>query len=351
MPATHEAKKRAATGGKTSRGDSANDEKGSADTTESSPGGGRGTAGLVLAGAGAGALVGTVRALKKRRRAQQGDESNREEPPAGGDDRRAPDEQSGSSSDSTGASNESSNGGGTVRGMAITLLEAALDGLKDAGSDERDEGDGSTSAADEEDEEAEPQPRDEQDEADPPASRGKARSGGDDGEKTDAADSEPDDDAQWDEADADDDEEPGSKDDEDGEDEDEEDHAPGSEDRAERRGRDDERGDDAGHAGNDVAAARSNGSRGAGGSPDVELVRRARDQLAQLVGREAESVSHVERRDDGWQLALEVVELERIPHSTDVLASYEVSLDADGRLLEYSRARRYVRSRGDEESG
>jgi len=43
-----------------------------------------------------------------------------------------------------------------------------------------------------------------------------------------------------------------------------------------------------------------------------------------------------------------VVELDRIPSSTDVLASYEVGLDGDGRLVDYARTRRYTRSRADE---
>ena len=42
------------------------------------------------------------------------------------------------------------------------------------------------------------------------------------------------------------------------------------------------------------------------------------------------------------------MELERIPPSTDVLASYEVALDGDGNLLGYERTRRYVRSQADE---
>jgi hypothetical protein len=74
------------------------------------------------------------------------------------------------------------------------------------------------------------------------------------------------------------------------------------------------------------------------------IVERAREQLGELRGVEAESVSSVTRTADGWRIGLEVVELHRIPESTDVLATYVVELDKDWRLLTFERGERYVRS-------
>ena len=79
---------------------------------------------------------------------------------------------------------------------------------------------------------------------------------------------------------------------------------------------------------------------------------RAREQLEELLGKPVESVSSLERTHDGWVVALEVVELSRIPESTDVLASYELELDDDLNFRRYQQARRYHRSqaaRGDEQ--
>jgi Gas vesicle synthesis protein GvpO len=42
-----------------------------------------------------------------------------------------------------------------------------------------------------------------------------------------------------------------------------------------------------------------------------------------------------------------VVELSRIPESTDVLALYEMELDDDRNLMRYDRVRRYYRSQAD----
>jgi Gas vesicle synthesis protein GvpO len=78
---------------------------------------------------------------------------------------------------------------------------------------------------------------------------------------------------------------------------------------------------------------------------------KAREELEALLGKQVESVSSLERTHDGWVVALEVVELQRIPESTDVLASYELELDDDLNFRRYQQARRYVRSqanRGEE---
>jgi len=63
-------------------------------------------------------------------------------------------------------------------------------------------------------------------------------------------------------------------------------------------------------------------------------------QLAALTGREPESVLGVTRVDDGWELTVEVVELERIPPSTNLTAIYEAELDEEGNLVSYRRSGR-----------
>ena len=78
-----------------------------------------------------------------------------------------------------------------------------------------------------------------------------------------------------------------------------------------------------------------------------KMVRRAREHLLELLGAEAESVSTVARTAHGWHVGLEVVEVRRIPESTDVLATYEVQLDADGELMTFERTHRYYRSEAD----
>ena len=81
-----------------------------------------------------------------------------------------------------------------------------------------------------------------------------------------------------------------------------------------------------------------------------QAVREAREQLFELIGRPVEQVLGMERNDEGeWQVLVQVVELERIPNSTDVLGAYRVTLDEDGEVVGYRRIRRYVRSQADED--
>jgi hypothetical protein len=89
----------------------------------------------------------------------------------------------------------------------------------------------------------------------------------------------------------------------------------------------------------------------AGASPDEasDVVDRARSQLLALHGAEPESISSLERTHDGWRATFEVVELRRVPDSTDVLASYEVLLDEDKNVTRYARIRRYYRAQADHE--
>ncbi|WP_093803181.1 gas vesicle protein [Streptomyces sp. Wb2n-11] len=80
----------------------------------------------------------------------------------------------------------------------------------------------------------------------------------------------------------------------------------------------------------------------------MEVLRGARAQLAELTGMEAESVSSFERTEgDGWMLRVEVLELARVPDTMSLLASYEVTLDAQGALTGYRRVHRYERGRAD----
>ena len=70
-------------------------------------------------------------------------------------------------------------------------------------------------------------------------------------------------------------------------------------------------------------------------------MRTARDQLQELLGKAVESASALERTQNGWVATLEVVELSRIPETTDVLASYELELDEKLGLRSYRQVRRY----------
>lgn len=80
-----------------------------------------------------------------------------------------------------------------------------------------------------------------------------------------------------------------------------------------------------------------------------EIAADAARQLVELTGRDVEGVTSLERTDDGWRVEVEVLEVRRIPDTTDVLATYELTLDEDGDIEGYRRLHRYVRGTPGEE--
>jgi Gas vesicle synthesis protein GvpO len=98
----------------------------------------------------------------------------------------------------------------------------------------------------------------------------------------------------------------------------------------------------------------SNGSeqRSSRRAPAAQVAQRARRALAEITGLTPEGVTEVEQYDDGtWNVTIELLELSRVPETNDIIGSYEVEVDEDGRLIGYRRVRRYARSHQLDERG
>jgi hypothetical protein len=78
-----------------------------------------------------------------------------------------------------------------------------------------------------------------------------------------------------------------------------------------------------------------------------DLTLAAKETISDLTGHKAESVTGMEWNGEAWEITVDVLELERVPNTTDVLATYAVKVDDDGRLLGYKRERRYVRGQAE----
>lgn len=88
-------------------------------------------------------------------------------------------------------------------------------------------------------------------------------------------------------------------------------------------------------------------SRRNGGMPALEVAREARRQLQALLGRPVEAVLGMDRERGSWTVTVQVVELERIPNTTDVLGEYEAVLTRNGDVESYRRTHRYHRGHTD----
>jgi hypothetical protein len=84
-----------------------------------------------------------------------------------------------------------------------------------------------------------------------------------------------------------------------------------------------------------------NGARHNGGIAGA--VRNALEQFAGLTQQEPVATTGVRRTEDGWSVLVDVVELERVPSTTSVMATYRVDVDTSGDLLGYERLRRFNR--------
>jgi hypothetical protein len=78
------------------------------------------------------------------------------------------------------------------------------------------------------------------------------------------------------------------------------------------------------------------------------IVRGALEQFAGLTRLEPVAATGVRREQDGWSVLVDVVELERIPATTSVMATYRVDVDTTGGLAGYERLRRFSRGSVDQ---
>ena len=102
-------------------------------------------------------------------------------------------------------------------------------------------------------------------------------------------------------------------------------------------------------SGSSKRSSSSRSSRSNNNRPMREMVAEAVGQLQELIGRPVESVTGMEKDGSEWRVKVEVLELERIPNTTDVLGIYEVTLDKNGDLIGAQRTRRYFRSEAGED--
>ena len=91
-----------------------------------------------------------------------------------------------------------------------------------------------------------------------------------------------------------------------------------------------------------------NGDRRGGNGGISSAVAAALEQFAGLTRLEPVGATGVRREEDGWSVLVDVVELERIPATTSVMATYRVDIDGSGELCGYERLRRFSRGSVDQ---
>jgi len=77
-------------------------------------------------------------------------------------------------------------------------------------------------------------------------------------------------------------------------------------------------------------------------------VKAALEQFADLTGLDPAGATGVRRDGEGWSVLVDVVEMERIPSTTSVMATYRVDMDSSGDLTGFERLRRFSRGSVDQ---
>ncbi|GEM_PF-846530 len=77
----------------------------------------------------------------------------------------------------------------------------------------------------------------------------------------------------------------------------------------------------------------------------TQALEQAQHQLAQVTRLKPVTAIRAFKDEQGWHVSVEMLEMTRVPDSTDLLGRYEVVLDQDGSMVRFER--RLTRLRGE----
>ncbi|MFQ5873048.1 MAG: gas vesicle protein GvpO [Dehalococcoidia bacterium] len=81
----------------------------------------------------------------------------------------------------------------------------------------------------------------------------------------------------------------------------------------------------------------------------VDLAEGAKQQLAEVTGFSPVAVVGAIRDEEGWHVSVDVLEMARLPESTDILGTYVLSLDQEGNMVKFEKKRSRLRGESYEE--
>lgn len=68
-----------------------------------------------------------------------------------------------------------------------------------------------------------------------------------------------------------------------------------------------------------------------------QLIEKAREELSKVTGLELGSTVGAAKGEEGWKVAVEMVEKHSLPDQMDILANYQALVDDDGNLISFNR--------------
>ena len=81
-----------------------------------------------------------------------------------------------------------------------------------------------------------------------------------------------------------------------------------------------------------------------------QLIEVAREELSKVTGLELSTTLGAVKDERGWRISMEMIEKHSIPDQMDILATYDVILDDNGKIVEFNRMklRKRVDTEGEE---
>ncbi len=75
----------------------------------------------------------------------------------------------------------------------------------------------------------------------------------------------------------------------------------------------------------------------------ASLVEDTKRQMTSITGMQYDTISQFDQADDGFKLVIDMLEHRSIPRTQDLLSSFEVALDVDGKVTSWRRTGRFTR--------
>jgi len=75
----------------------------------------------------------------------------------------------------------------------------------------------------------------------------------------------------------------------------------------------------------------------------LEIRNKAFSKAKDVLNRQPESVSLLEKTEKGWRMEVEVLERKAIPDSFDLLSVFELNLDAAGNIMSFKQIKKIRR--------
>jgi len=81
----------------------------------------------------------------------------------------------------------------------------------------------------------------------------------------------------------------------------------------------------------------------------MNLAERAKEQLAEVTGFSPVATVGGFKDEEGWHISVDMLEMARLPESTDIIGTYVVTLDPEGNMVKFEKKRARLRGEPYEE--